>query len=72
MRALILFCFVLLTACASTDNTAHRAMYEAIAPEYLEAVNEWESNGRLTQDQAELRRETVATWELLTRPNDNP
>jgi len=66
MKWIAWICMLLcLSCCASTDDAAQRAMYEAIAPEFLEYVA---GDDHLTEDQKELRRETVAVWELMTRP----
>lgn len=60
------------TGCASipaTYTAADRATYNAIAPEYLEYVNEDGTSVEsvLTPAQKELRRLTVESWERRIR-----
>jgi hypothetical protein len=59
----LMFCFVALgsTSCAVDEGyrLADKATHNAIAPEYLDYVEDDES---LDEDEKQSRRDTVATW----------
>jgi hypothetical protein len=64
LSALLLFVALLTAGCVCADAEAHRAMYEAIAPEYLGYLHD---DAELTDEHRQMRRDTVAVWDMLTR-----
>lgn len=58
MKKLIIL-LALCGSCVSPDTAAEQATFDAVAPEYLTYV---EADEALTEEQKQLRRDTIETW----------